>query len=99
LILFGIICNNTAFNCIFYYVFDDSTYVFFGRTGVRSQGFVLTRQMLYYLSHTFRLFLLWSFLRWGLMFFTWTNLVRDPPIYISHVAGMTGTHHHAWLID
>jgi hypothetical protein len=35
----------------------------------------------------------------GSHIFACASLVHDPPIYISHKAGMSGTHHHAQLFS
>jgi hypothetical protein len=57
---------------------------------------VFARQALYGLSHDPVLFAL-GFFQIGSHIYTQVDLDRDPPIYASCSAGITGTHHHAHL--
>jgi hypothetical protein len=33
------------------------------------------------------------------LIFAWAGLDFDPPTYASHIIGIIGIYHHAWLID
>jgi hypothetical protein len=62
-------------------------FIYFGRT---TEGLILVRQVLYNLSHVSSPFVLVIF-QTAFCFYAQASLDYDPPIYVSHSAGMTGT--------
>jgi hypothetical protein len=61
-----------------------------------NSGLLLARQALYNLSHPSGIFALVVF--WiESCIYAWTYLDCVPPIYASHIAGMSGMYHHSQL--
>jgi hypothetical protein len=65
--------------------------------GFELRALNLARQACYHLIHTLSQFCLgWFWVRVS-NFCSRPSSDHDPPIYVSHVAGMTGVCHHAWF--
>jgi hypothetical protein len=68
---------------------------FFGSTGVRIEGFLLVRLVLYPSIHTPSSPFCSGYFGDRVPFFAQASLDCNPPIYVSHCCGMTGVNHYA----
>jgi hypothetical protein len=71
---------------------------FFCSIGVLTQGLMISRWVLYHLSHTPSPFCCGYFFEMGSCIYALANLNCDPPTYVSCTGGVAGTPHHAYLL-
>jgi hypothetical protein len=76
---------------------NSDTFSFTAVLGFWTQGLEFAKQVLCHLSHALNPFCFSYFSNMALHFFSWASLDCDPLVYTSHVAWMTGMHHHTQL--
>jgi hypothetical protein len=95
---FSRLWRNTDASLIAYnYIYFSNKAGFFFFFPIWTQGLARARKDFYFLSHSSSPFC-FTYFSYRALHYALVGLDYNPPIWVSHVAGMTGMYHHAQLL-